>query len=167
MVASKGRGFDQPLGEIRGRGDQHKAFDPVWPRQGRQAGKPAAHGRADQDQRAIGEFINHRQRVGAPAGDGSLPEIPRRGAVAEIVEAEERAALFHRPIGQGLSLGSGHFRAKPAQPNQGRAGAVHPSPSQALAISFPVAGLFRHEPFLAPEPSRAIYLTAEAAMQRA
>ena len=55
---------------------------------------PAAHRRADQDQRSVGQPIDHRQRVVGPAADGAVLEPAAAGAVAGIVEAQHGLAAF-------------------------------------------------------------------------
>ncbi len=54
--------------------------------------------------------------------------------MAEVVEAEEGAALRLGPGGQGLGLGPGHVGAEPAEPQDRRAAAFDAPEGEAVAV---------------------------------
>src|SRR5436190_63669 len=80
-------------------------------------------------------IVQHRQRILPPAGDRSLGlEVAAGIPVAEIVEAEERAAYRLRPVSQRLGLRARHVGAEPAQPHYRGTTAFNPPPGDMLAI---------------------------------
>jgi len=103
---------------VGGHADQPR--DPLRPHRGGQQHDPTANGRADQDLRPFAQRVEHRDRVLGPAPDGAVLEAARRGAVSQIVEAQEILARGPGVSLQRERLGAGHVRHEPAQKDQPR-----------------------------------------------
>ncbi len=93
-------------------------MDPLGPGTRRQQHHPAAHARADQDLRPLGQLVEHLKHVGAPARHRRVLESARRLAVAEMIEAQERLAALQRQGLQMGRLGARHVGAKAADEHQ-------------------------------------------------
>ncbi|MGY4599800.1 hypothetical protein ACVWXL_007546 [Bradyrhizobium sp. GM22.5] len=81
---------------------------------------PAAHGRADQDLRAVAEPLEYRDAFLEPAPDGSVDEIATGFAVAGIIEPDHGAAVIPGPFVQRHGLAALHVRLETAEPDQPR-----------------------------------------------
>src|SRR5207248_193973 len=84
-------------------------------RQCRHQHDPAAHARADQDLRPLGQRIDDRDRVLAPAADRAPGEIAARSAMPEIVEAHIAVPPPATVILQKQCFCAGHVGAKAAE----------------------------------------------------
>ncbi len=82
-------GPDQVLGEIGRGGGTEQSGHPVRPFQGRQQHDPAAHGGPHQHLGAVGQFIEHENRVLGPAADGAVGESAGGSPVTGVVETQE------------------------------------------------------------------------------
>ncbi len=107
--------------------------------------EPAAHRRADQHLRALGEALEHRGAVLKPAADGAVGEFAAGFAVAGIVEPDAGAAVLAGPVVERDGLGALHVGLEAAEPEQPRRRAV-PDPHRDPARGRPVPtsiGTFR------------------------
>ena len=150
----------QLFGEIDRRRDQHQAGDRARAAARRfelarqQQRQPAAHRRADQHLRALGEALEHRGAVLQPAADGAVGEVAAGFAVAGIIEPDAGAAVFAGPVVERHRLGALHVgleAAEPEQPGRGRRPAPAPR-SGARPGRFPprsTSGRFRSCPCFA------------------
>ena len=92
----------QVLGHVHGGRDEHHAGEPVRiaalaQALGEQQRHPAAHRRADDDLRAVGESVHHRLRLLQPERDRAVLEAAARAAMAGIVETHAGPAGRRRP----------------------------------------------------------------------
>ncbi len=125
---------DQRLGEIgRGR-EQKQGCDVLGTRPRREQRDPGAHAGADENLRAIAQSVQHRERIVAPARDRAVAERARRGAVAEIVEAQIGVAARLGPGIERLGLGAVHVGVESAEPNDTRTLPAAPQIGDGLAV---------------------------------
>ena len=99
-------------------GCQRRSLDHRPPQQ--QQRDIAAHAGPDDDLRPLGQLLEYRPRLLAPAPDRAILEAAFRLAMTRIVEADERPALQSRPFCQRRSLGADHVRFEPLQPQHAR-----------------------------------------------
>src|SRR5262249_24993731 len=76
---------------------------------------PAAHRRADQDLRPLGQRVDDGERIIGPAPDRAVLEAAARGAMAAIVEADVGAARHPAAGLERARLGAGHVRPVAAE----------------------------------------------------
>ncbi len=112
-------GPHQILGEIRRGRDADKGVDAGWPREGDQQRDPAAHGGADENDRALGQVVDEEQRIFGPAADGALLELALARAVSRVVEPEGGVAMLGGEGGKHGGLVAGHVAHEPRQKHQG------------------------------------------------
>ena len=127
-------GPQQLFGEIGGAGDANERCNALRARQRRQQHDPAAHARADEDLRTLGQRIDDGDGVLAPAPDCALGEIAARCAMAEIVEAQIGAPVATAIILEKQCLGSGHVGAEAAEEDDPRRVAREPVVGDCRAI---------------------------------
>ena len=152
-------GPDQRLGHVERRRQQDKpAYAPggigvggEQPAQ-QQQGEPAAHARADDDAAPAGEGGEGLHRLGEPARDRAVGEVPGGFAMAGIVEAQAWPAAAGGMGGNGFGLGAAHVGFEAAQPEKSaRALGLRRRPIRAPgnprafgAVESPQPGCIRH-----------------------
>ena len=129
-------------------------------RQRQQQGDPAAHRRSDRDDRAV-QAVDQGDGVLAPAADRGLSPVAGRPAMGEMVVADEGPASLARRFVQRQGLGSLHVRAEAADPDDGRAGAVHAPIGQGFAVGAGEVLKVGHGP-LVPRPAVRVTLDPAA-----
>ena len=134
----------QAFGKIRRRCDPHQRHDAFGTGDGRKQRDPAAHGGAHENQRAGGQMIDRRQRIGRPLPDGAIAKRTVAGAMPGIVEPQHSLASRGGEGGEAGRLVPGHVAAKAGQENDGGAASVQPVPRQRRAVA-PVHPSRRHE----------------------
>ena len=81
-----------PLREVGRGGDADQRRDPLRPAQRKVQGDPATHRRADQDDGALGQLVQHEQRLIRPPRERAVLECAFRRPGPRIVEVEASAA---------------------------------------------------------------------------
>lgn len=115
------------LGEVRGGGDEDKSANAARSPGGQRSlamllrqpqRQPAAHGRADEDLRAVGNTLKHGKCFFQPARDGAVFEGAARQAVAGVIHPGH--GLSARPCVscQCFCLGAIHVGLEAGEPEQ-------------------------------------------------
>src|SRR5262249_29120410 len=89
--------------------------DPVRPGKASQKSNPPAHAGTNQDLGPFRQAVDHGQRILAPAPDGPVAEVAGGGAMAEIVEAQERLVATAAMGRQRRRLDAPHIGAESRQ----------------------------------------------------
>src|SRR5256885_3353444 len=88
-----------PIGEIRRGCDAEHSLNPLRPEQRDVEREPAAHRRADDDQRAFSQAIERSQRLLEPPGERPILEAPGTRSGPRIIEAQQSNSS---PLGEGI-----------------------------------------------------------------
>ncbi len=120
----------QRLGEVGRGGDTDQRGDAIRTGERGEQRDPAAHRRADQDQRSLGQPVDHGERIVGPAADGAVLEPAAAGTVAGVVEAQHGLAAFGAERGERGRLVAGHVAAEAGEEHDRGTSALLPCPGQ-------------------------------------
>ena len=126
-----------PLREVGRGGDAYQCRDPLRPAQRKVQGDPATHRRADQDDRAFGQLVQHKQRLIRPQRERAVLECAFRRPGARIVEAKHRQPALRRKRVKRHRLRSLHVRRIAGEEEERRPASLPPAIGQAgTVVSF-------------------------------
>ncbi len=106
---------DQVLGEVGGGGGADKARDTVRAGEGGEQYDPTAHGRPDQDLRALQQFIQDQDGVFGPASDGAVLEGARGLAMSEVIKPKKGLTAAAAEFLKRQRLATGHVGLEAGQ----------------------------------------------------